>query len=118
MKVIRDAEALIRVLTDRVAAISPQAQSVLEAVLVDAEKAGVIEDVVLDAVGDAHAIIEGMKDAPDWLHALAKAGQADADKVLAVLGHYGTLGVKLNALLADLREGRLKMVTETRIVKG
>jgi Cu2+-containing amine oxidase len=78
----------------------------------------VILFAIPDMVNDAHGIIEGMKDAPDWLHALAKAGQADADKVLAVLGHYGTLGVKLNALLADLREGRLKMVTETRIVKG
>ena len=59
-----------------------------------------------EAVEDVRAIIAEMKDAPDWLRKLAEAGQADAEKALLAIGHYGELAQKLSNIVAGLRDGR------------
>ena len=64
-------------------------------------------DAVLDTIG---GIAAGLNDLPDWL-------KRDLDKAFAATGHFGEIGEKVNALIADFREGRLKLQTETKVVK-
>ena len=107
MKIIRNAEAFIEELRAQMATqFGPKGTAVLDASLLIAQKTGLLEDAALDTVQDIDAIVEGMKDAPEWVKALILAFQADADKALAAIGHYGELAQKLSALVVMMRDGK------------
>ena len=100
---IRQSAANLVELTKGLSGLSPEIRAAIATL--SAKSAGLVT-VVTDSAQDAHAIIEGLKDAPAWTRTLFELLQGDAEKALAAIGRFGTLAEKLTAIAVNLRDGQ------------
>jgi len=88
---IHDTAVNLAKVTGAMADLTPEAKALVGTLVAQATALKGATAVVVDSVNDVHAIIEDLKGLPD--------------KVMAVAGHFGDVGVKTSAILAGIRDG-------------
>jgi hypothetical protein len=99
---------IVSIFEDVTGQLVPLTQTDLQKLADRLDEAGVMMATVTDLVHDADAILEGLKaaDVPAHVKLIAELVQADAEKGLAAIGHFGELAQKLTAIAVSLRDGK------------